>query len=218
MKTSENNTIVLSTSYFGPVQWYSKFLGHDVVIIEKAENYSRQSFRNRCDIYSANGKITLSVPVVKGSSKDKKKIHEIEIDYSENWQKNHLKAIESAYRNSPFFAFFIDDIVAVLVKQYQFLWDLNLNIIHVVMSHLELENQPGFTTEFHDNFDNANDYRSGIHPKKRLKKPDKLFLPKKYKQVFDEKHGFIPNLSILDLLFNEGPNAHEILRQSALIA
>lgn len=204
---------LLSTTYLGPVQFYTKFLLYDEVLIETRENYQKQSYRNRCIILSANGRLSLTIPV----TKDQRKVltRDIRIDNTLEWQKNHWTSIESAYSASPFFEFFVDDFSPFYKRKYEFLLDFNLELQEVLLEHLEMDTPVKYTEEFHKAPPpDTDDYRDAIHPKRRMKKQDPDFRPAFYYQVFQDRYGFIPNLSIIDLLFNEGPNAENILKQS----
>lgn len=196
-------TAILSTAYFPPIQYISKLIRHRNVIIEKHENYSKQSYRNRCIIYSANGVQTLSIPVKKKTGKVI--ITDIEIDYTENWQTIHLRSIDSAYRSSPFYEFYIDAFLAFFKKKYKFLIDLNIEITHKILNEIEEKSDISFSNKYIDS-EEENDFRETIHPKKNKQTKDTDFVLKPYTQVFSDKFGFKENLSILDLLFNEGPN------------
>lgn len=207
------NTAILSSSFFGNIQYFSKFLKFESIVIEKHENYSKQSYRNRCQILGANGIQDLNIPIKKNNQL-KIQITEVEIDYSENWQRQHLRTLESAYKNSPFYDFYIDDIQIFFEKKYKFLFDYNSEITQSILDLLGLSKAFSFTDDFVSNHNLATDYRDSIHPKKRMQKPDNSFQNIEYHQVFDEKFGFTPNLSILDLIFNEGSNSLEILEKS----
>lgn len=203
------STVLLSTTYLAPIQYYTKLAKFDKVIIEKYENFIKQTYRNRCVIYGANGILTLSIPVTK--DKPKELIKDIKIDYKTNWRKMHLKSIESAYRSSPFFEYYIDDFLPFYTKEFKFLIDFNTEIQNAVLESLELEKDIRYTTEYkytHD-LQETQDLREVITPKRNIFDPD--FIAPQYSQVFSQKHGFISNLSILDLLFNEGPNAIDLL-------
>lgn len=193
--------ILLSTGYFPPVQYFSKLIKYENIFIEKYENYIKQTYRNRCIILSANGLQTLSIPIKKESGR-KTKISDIKIDYTTNWQKNHFRSISSAYFSSPFYEFYIDAFLIFFEKKYKYLFDLNLDIIKALLGELEEYKNIYFTKSYISN-PNFDDFRTKIHPKKNF--PDLDFVPKKYTQVFSEKFEFQKNLSILDLLFNEGP-------------
>jgi WbqC-like protein family len=205
--------VLLSTTYFGPVQYYTKFILYDEIWLEANENYTRQTYRNRCIIYGANGELPLTIPVIT-SEKHKIIIKDIRIDYSRNWQKLHWKGIESAYMSSPFYEFFIDDFQPFFSKRFKFLFDLNMEILTRVLHLLELNPKIKLTDSFlFPGTTEIADMRDSIHPKKTFQS-DKLFEPMEYKQVFSEKHGFLANLSIIDVIFNAGPDIVRILRGS----
>jgi len=205
------SSILLSTTYFGPVQYYTKFILYDEIWLEAHENYTRQTYRNRCIIYGANGRLPLTLPVIT-SEKHKILIKDIRIDYSKNWQKLHWKGIESAYMSSPFYEFFIDDFQPFFSRRFKFLFDLNLEILMKILHLLELNPKMKLTDSFlFPGTTEISDMRDSIHPKKTFRS-DKLFEPLEYTQVFSEKHGFIANLSIIDLIFNTGPETVRILR------
>lgn len=208
------SNIVLATAYFAPVQYYSKFMTGKAIVLEQHENYRRQSYRNRCIILGANGKIKLSIPVIK-KQKQKTLIRDIKIDYSTNWQKNHERGIMSAYRSSPFFEFYIDDYLFIFQKKEKYLFDLNWKILTILMDQIGLCNTLS-TSEKYTCEPGEYDYREIISPKKELHY-DREFRDITYRQVFAEKHSFVSNLSIIDLLFNTGPEAIEILKQSIKI-
>lgn len=204
-----NNKVLLTTAYLGPIQYYSKLAHYSKIFIEAHENFVKQSYRNRCNIYGANGVLALSIPVKK--EKPKTKMKDLMIDYDTNWRKQHWKSIESAYRSSPFFEFYEDDFVPFYEKKYKYLLEFNHEIQQVILEHLELEPNIIFTKDYLEKEEiEMVDYREKIHPKKKIS--DNQFIIKEYTQVFQEKHGFIANLSIIDLLFNEGPNAINILK------
>lgn len=209
-------TILLSTTYLGPIQYYSKLVHAEHVIIERFENYPKQTYRNRCIIYSANGPQTLSIPVTKGNEL---KIHtkDIRIDYSMNWQKIHFKAIESAYRCSPFYQYYIDDFLPFYERKYPFLYDFNKELLLKTLEIIDVNCIIEETTEFcklvHSD---QSDFRDAIHPKKRMFVPDPGFKAPLYQQVFESKLGNIANLSIVDLIFNTGPETYNHLNDSVL--
>ena len=208
-----SDTGILTITYLGPVQYFTKFLLHEKLVIEKYENYSRQTFRNRCEIFGANGRIALSIPVRKGDE-HKTLIKDVRIEYDKRWQKLHWKSIESAYRSSPFFEYYMDDLIPFFLRKEKFLFDFNSGILTTILDILEIPANIVFSGKYTENPDRVfNDYRESIHPKKN-EQADPFFQPEEYNQVFAGKHGFLPNLSILDLVFNEGPNAAEILKKS----
>jgi len=204
------NKVLLTTAYWGPVQYYAKVLRHDEVWIEQDEHYNKQSYRTRCRIYGANGPLTLSVPVKKPSLKAS--IKEVTLDYDTSWRKMHWKSIESAYRSSAFFEFYEDELREFYEEKYTFLLDFNRRLHEWVCEQLGIDDTLHPHTDFRDTNGFA-DFRNTVHPKVAWQR-DSSFKPSEYFQVFGEKLGFIPNLSILDLLFNEGPNSLQVLEQS----
>lgn len=209
----EVGTAVLSTAYLGPVQYFTKFILFDNIFIEQHETYLKQSYRNRCYIYGANGLLSLVIPVKKtGGNITKTK--DILIDYDTNWRRIHWNSIVSAYASSPFFEFYEDDFREFYSGEKKYLLDLNQKLLELILNFLEIDCDINLTGEFRKIYNNETDYRNMLNPKKRLLRPDNKFNPCKYNQVFAINHGFIENLSIIDLLFNEGTNAGEILVKS----
>lgn len=205
----KSNPAILSTAYFAPIQYFAKLVLHNKIVIEQHENYTKQSYRNRCNIYGANGKLTLSIPIKKNHNQ-KTRTKNIEISYDTNWIKNHLKTIESAYRSAPFYEYYTDNIFELIKSNSKYLFDFNLKVLYKMLEILEIETSIEFTNEYEEDVLIA-DYRDTIHPKLNYDEFDKNFNLKPYYQVFSDKHGFIPNLSILDLIFNTGPEAKSIL-------
>lgn len=188
-------------------------LGADEVLMEQHENFIKQSYRNRCNILAANGVLALSIPLVK-SPEIKVNIREVEIDYKTDWQKQHLKSIESAYRNSPFYEYLIDDFISVYQKRPRHLFDFNLLLISIILNILEIDKKINFTNRFLIPNDENFDFRYRVKPKKQNEEITRL-ANKKYYQVFNDKHPFQPDLSIIDLLFNLGPEAYGYLINKA---
>lgn len=201
------NFPVFHPTYFPTVYQYVKMLACKEVVFEVNDNYQKQTYRNRCFIYGANGKQLLNVPISKASGKQKSK--DILVNYSSNWQKEHLKSLISAYKSSPFFEFYIDELMPVFTNQVNYLVDLNVLIFTILNDALQIEIPFYKTKEYHQ--ETTNDFRYLVNAKKEFV----LSLPS-YTQVFQEKHGFIANLSILDLLFNVGPNAEMYLLNSQI--
>ncbi|MDR3286906.1 MAG: WbqC family protein [Prevotellaceae bacterium] len=207
------NEAYLSTAYLGNIQYFSKFFIAEKIYIEQHEHYLKQSFRNRCEILTANGKLALTIPVERKDS-NKILIRDICISYAQDWQKLHWRALTTAYNSSPFFEYYGDELKPFFERKEKFLFDFNTKLTNKILELLEINVQI-FFTEKHEIFisDFAFDYRNNISPKARFAKDDKTFEPQKYYQVFAQKIGFIPNLSIIDLLFNEGTNAKDELRK-----
>lgn len=204
-----DNTVLLSTAYLGPVQYYTKFFLGKKVIIEKHDNFIKQTYRNRCLILSTNGPLALTVPVLRGSF-HKTTVRSLEIDYSRKWQAEHWRAIESAYRSSPFFEYYSEDFKEVYKNLYPLLLQFNTELMKTVFRLAGISPDFSFSTTYLPTC--ALDYRMAIRPKHPI--PDPLFKPVFYHQVFEDRLGFTENLSILDLLFNTGPETASWLKQS----
>ncbi len=215
MKTSESG-LLLSTAYFPPIH-YLKMIGKFAdVLIEKHENYNKQSYRNRCNILSANGVLPLIVPVKRSRGK-KTVISDIKPDNSYGWQRLHRISIESAYRSAPFYEFYIDDIIPFFESKYDYLLDLNLEILEKMLEILNIDINIRFTDKYQsDSPPGILDKRNDIHPK--IKEPITKFINDEipYNQVFNNRSGFVPRLSIIDLIFNKGPDAEKIIRETYL--
>lgn len=205
--------ILLSSAYLPPVQYISKFLQYQTILIETEENFLKQSYRNRAIILAANGPESLVIPVAKGRDA-KQKIKDLQISYDSQWQHIHWQAIVSAYHSSPFFEILDDDFSPFFHKKFKFLFDFNLQILQVILDILEISPEIKFTTEFEKIPDTCLNSREAIHPKPQKACPDPDFAPVPYAQVFEDKFDFIPNLSIADLIFNCGPESYEILLKS----
>lgn len=204
--------VLLSTAYFAPVHYYTRYFNHPKVYIERFEYFNKQTYRNRCVISGSNGLISLVVPVVKGR-RPKIHIKDVQIAYDMNWQRNQWQTIVSAYNSSPYFEYYQDDLSPFFEKRFNYLLDFNTQIHSTICDLLEIENTVEFTTDFEKVPANTLNLREIISPKNKTK-PDLAFKAAEYTQVFTEKFGFLPNLSILDLLFNEGPNACTLLEDS----
>jgi len=191
--------ITLPLSYFGPIEEFVYLAQNKTVTYESKEHFVKQSYRNRCIIYGANGLLRLTVPLVL-KSREKTAMEYVKISYAENWQAHHWKSIKSAYKNSPFFDHYEELLRPLFLKEVDTLKNLNLKILGVVKQCLQLSCETLLNQEFKAY--TKNDLRLKIHPKKETT----LQLPR-YIQVFEERHGFHKNLSILDLIFNEGPSA-----------
>lgn len=204
---------LLSHASFGPIQYFTHLM-RGPVIIEKHSNYTRQTYRNRYIIGAANQPLHLSIPVEKGyGSKIPDK--DVRIAYHTPWQKIHQRSIVSAYNSSPYFEFYMDDVLPLFEKNFIFLLDFNLEALDLLCELTGIDANISFTDEFVKNpTHEILDMRDNIHPKKSYKEYDPFFEPHPYKQVFDDRHGFVPNLSILDLLFNKGPESRLVLEQS----
>ncbi|MDX8340327.1 WbqC family protein [Draconibacterium sp. IB214405] len=208
----KDNALLLSTAYFAPVHFYTRYIHHKEVYLEQFENFTKQTYRNRCQILGGNGPIALVIPVVKGRG-PKVLIKDLQISYDENWQRNHWQTIVSAYNSSPYFEYYQDELYPFFECKTKYLLDYNQQIHEQLCDFFEIENKIRLTEDFEQVPENTFNLRDGISPKQKHN-PDNEFQPQAYTQVFSEKYGFTPDLSILDLLFNEGPNAYTILLQS----
>lgn len=196
-------TTLLSTAYLPPIEYVLKCV-HGPVMFETHENYLKQSYRNRALIATANGVQVLSFPVVHVSSK--MPILDVRIDYAMPWQRLHWKSIDTAYSGSPYFLYFQDYIRPFYEKRYEFLFDFNLELMQVILKLFGKDFQPQRTSEFIADYsqrEDVEDLRNTIHPK-RCKEAGYPFSHKPYTQIFEDRIGFVPNLSIVDYLFNEG--------------
>ncbi len=206
MKLDTHNLILLPTAYLPPIQWFVCFFAAKEVFIEQHETYPKQTYRNRCEIATANGKLALSIPVIKVDG-NHTKTKDIAISDHQNWQALHWRAFVAAYANSPYFLFYQDDFEPFFQKKHDNLLQFNLELLDLVMRLLEVEKPFKLTSGFEKNPAGMLDLRNEITPKK----PFTLFPLSEYYQVFEERNGFKPGLSIVDLLFNMGPEAVEIL-------
>ena len=203
--------VYIATAYLGPIQQYCKMLQYPEVRIETAENYVKQTYRNRCSIAAANGPLSLSIPIVKPDTL-KCQTKDIRISDHGNWRHLHWNALVSAYNMSPFFEYYADDFAPFYEKKYEFLFDFNEELCRLVCELIDIHPVIERTAEYKMEFtaDEA-DFREIIHPKKDFRTADTAFVPQPYYQVFESKLGFLPNLSIIDLLFNMGPESLLIL-------
>ena len=229
---------LLSSTYFGPVQWYQKLNRYDECLIERHESFIKQTYRNRMIIPTTNGPLSLTIPTNHDTSMAMK---DIRISDHANWRHVHWNALMSAYGESPYFEYYQDDIRPFYEKKYEFLFDFNMEITEKMIELLDIRPNVSVTDRYvfseerrvkseettfdgrsesqfnspkaqaqlntqHSTFNTQiRDFRDAIRPKKPL--PDAEFTPKRYYQVYEQKHGFLPNMSILDLLFNEGNEA-----------
>jgi hypothetical protein len=193
---------LLSTTYFGPVQWYQKLYRYEEVEIEQWESFQKQTYRNRCLIATTQGVQALTVPVERGTSLCMK---DIRISDHGNWRHLHWNALVSAYGESPYFEYYQDDIRPFFEIKWDYLLDFNEAIREKMCELLDIQPKVNYSLEFRVESGEfaLKDFREGIRPKHPMADPD--FKAKPYYQVYQQKHGFLANLSVLDLLFNMGP-------------
>ena len=218
---------LLTTAYFPPISYFAaiaeemeglvRIKGEDrksilssplspsIIYIEACENYQKQSYRNRCHFYAADGIQSLSFPILHEGNTHKRPVSEVRIDYSKPWVMQHKRAIVSAYRTSAYFEYYQDELFAILDSRPEKLIDLNTRLLEFFLEKTGIKAEVHMTESYGQ--DGCEDLREAIHPKRQDTILQKLKLEKPYFQVFAEKHGFIPNLSIMDLLFNEGPDS-----------
>lgn len=203
------NNILIHPTYFPSISHYVAILQADSVTLEMEDNFQKQTNRNRMYIYSPNGIQMLNIPIK--HSKDKhQKYKDVRIENDFGWQKNHFKSLEAAYRTSPFFEYFEDDFRPLFEKKHEFIMDLNLEIFELVNESLGIQIATEKTAEYFHEVPNYMDFRYLANGKKDTTQLEE------YTQVFGDKHGFINNLSILDLLFNEGRYAVDYLKNQQI--
>lgn len=203
------NNILIHPGYFPSISHFVAIAQSDLVTFEMDDNFQKQTNRNRMYIYSPNGIQLLNIPI-KHSKEAHQKTKEVRLETAFDWQKQHFKSLEAAYRTSPFFEYFEDDIAPIFQKKHTFLMDLNLETMSVVSKCLDLEFDYNETAEYFHEVTDKIDLRNLINGKKDTS----VFEP--YTQVFGEKYGYLNNLSILYLLFNEGRYALDYLKKQTL--
>ncbi|MCG9879887.1 MAG: WbqC family protein [Bacteroidia bacterium] len=200
---------IFSTAYLPPIAWFQHIANCEIAYVETQENYIKQSYRNRCQILSANGILNLSVPVLHVSGKQK--ITEVQTQELEGWRKIHWQAICSAYGKSAFFMYYRDIFEPIFLPQSSVsLLELNQELIRLILKALSLKVEIHVTDKYESDLQEKMDYRNYFNAKNTNRETELIFA-KKYFQVFAEKFPFEPNLSILDLLFNVGPRSQDYL-------
>lgn len=195
---------MLSTTYFGPIQWYQKLYRAEHVIIEQWESFQKQTYRNRCLIATTNGIQALTVPV---EHSDSQLIKDIRLSDHGNWRHLHWNALQSAYGESPYFEYYQDDIRPFFEKRWVYLLDFNEAIRQKMCELIDIQPEVTYNTGYLADSGSLDmdDFRSAINPKHPIQDDD--LETKCYYQVYQMKHGFLSNLSVLDLLFNMGPES-----------
>ncbi len=201
--------VLLHPTYFPSISQFASMVQADSITFEMEDNFQKQTNRNRMYIYSPNGLQLLNIPV-KHSKERHQKTKDIRIEDAFDWQKQHFKSLEAAYRTSPFFEYFEDDLAPIFQKKHTFLMDLNFEAMEIVSNCLGFGFSYKKTTEYFHEATDFSDFRALANGKKDTYEFDP------YTQVFEEKHGYLNNLSILDLLFNEGRYAMDYLKKQSL--
>ncbi len=203
------NNIIIHPTYFPSISHFVAIANAERVTFEMDDNFQKQTNRNRMFIFSPNGLQLLNIPI-KHSKEANQKTKDVKLETSFDWQKQHFKSLEAAYRTSPFFEYFEDELLPIFQKKHTFLMDLNLQTMEIIFKCLRLDFSYDETTEYFHEITDKTDFRNLANGKKDTSTFES------YTQVFDDKHGFLNNLSILDLLFNEGRYALDYLRKQTL--
>ena len=207
----EQETLYLSSAYLAPIEYYTNQWAYEHVYVDNCDHYMKQTYRNRCTIAAPDGPLALSVPIIKPETL-KCPMKDIRISDHGNWRHLHWNALESAYNHTPFFEYYKDDFRPFYEQKYEFLADFNDALCRLVCSLIGIEPQMERTTDYIASPAGADDFRERIHPKKDFRTEDPAFHVRPYYQVFQERLGFLPNLSIVDLLFNMGPESLLVLQ------
>ncbi len=206
----KSKSVILSTAYLPPIEYFAYIIKGGKIYIEVHETFIKQTYRNRCKIQTANGTLNLSIPVSKVNG-NHTSVKDIIINNDLQWQKDHWRAIESAYNASPYFEYYKDELENFYKKEYHSLIEFNYLLLMQVFELIGLKKEIENTENFVPGYEDAIDLRNHFSPKK-----ESNFKCPKYYQVFDDKHGFAPNLSIIDLLFMEGPNTLCFLQEISI--
>lgn len=218
------NPALIELMYLPPVEYFIRMLRSEQWILDRHEHFEKSTYRNRCEIYGANGLLRLSIPLEHGK-RNHSAMGKVRISYNTNWQHIHRESIASAYRRSPWFEYFEDEFMRFYQRRYETLWEFSESLLNWVMQQLEFDISKLSHSEkywgadeikaIHGGHSEINDLRSSMLPQARVQNITRAdFLPV-YQQVFETRYGFIPNLSIIDLLFAEGRYAKDILNASA---
>ena len=199
---------IIELQYLPQIQYIALLMEEADLVIDRNEHFVKQTYRNRCKILSANGVDALTVPVI--GAKKKIFVKDIEIDYSQKWFHQHQRAIQSAYGRAPFYEYYADELWKIYNRNHKYLFDLSSELLTQCLDFLQLDIQPKFSDTYY-NLKNTpeNDFRSKITPKANLKVRD-TYNQQNYQQVFG--NNFVDNLSVIDLIFCEGPQAKKLIK------
>jgi hypothetical protein len=201
-----NKGAILPLFYLPPTEYFSRLIQYkEKLLLERFEHFPKQTYRNRATIQSPNGALNLIVPVIKGS-KAHTQIKDVRISYDFNWQRVHWMSLQASYRSSAYFEFYEHEFAPFYEKKWEFLFDYNEAIFALLIKLLRLNITYGYTLSYEENYPDSDDFRKSIHPKH-----SSVYKAEPYFQVFEERTGFLPNLSVSDLLFNQGPHSHNYL-------
>jgi hypothetical protein len=197
--------ILIHPNYFPNIHQFTQIIKANNILFEVSDNYQKQTFRNRTYIYGANGKLGLFIPVIH-THKQRELFKDVKISYESNWMDLHLKSLQSAYRSSPYFEYFEDDFIKLYSKKEKFLADFNIKCIKLISNLLDIDLNFKISNEYIEKTNEIIDLRglSNARKQKTIETP-------KYIQVFESKHGYLNNLSILDLIFSEGKNSVSLM-------
>ncbi|MDC0909757.1 WbqC family protein [Flavobacteriaceae bacterium] len=200
--------ILIHPNYFPNIYQFTQIIKANSILFEVSDNYQKQTFRNRTYIYGANGKLGLFIPVIH-SHKNRELFKDVKISYESNWMDLHLKSLQSAYRSSPYFEYFEDDFIKLYAEKEKFLVDFNIKCIKLISNLLDLDLDYKISSEYVEKTNDIIDLRdlSNARKQKTIETP-------KYIQVFESKHGYLNNLSIIDLIFSEGPNSVSLITKN----
>ena len=197
--------ILIHPNYFPNIHQFTQIIKADIILFEASDNYQKQTFRNRTYIYGANGKLGLFVPVIH-THNNRELFKDVKISYDSNWMDLHLKSLQSGYRSSPYFEYFEDNFIKLYSEKEKFLVDFNIKCIKLISNLLDLNLNYKISNEYIEKTNDIIDLR-GLSNARKEKKID----TPKYIQVFESKHGYLNNLSIVDLVFSEGPNSVSLI-------
>ena len=193
---------VLPMFYLPPVEYFVKLNTYRAnILVEKEEHFPKQTYRNRANVYTPDGVLGLTVPVIKGS-KNHTKVKDIKISYDFNWQRLHWLSLQACYRRSAYFEYYEDELAPFYEKKFDYLFDYNEQLLQFVLKAMKMKIDYGFTESYEASYEDLADFRESINPKQETD-----FNQNQYFQVFEERKGFLKNLSIVDLLFNQGPHS-----------